>query len=134
MRAADIDPGPLAYRRNDNFCASLTYADGSVANLVYTALGPKQGLSKERMEVFCDGECYVLEDYKGLTRAGDGKVLWSAHEPDKGHAEELARFGDALAAGGPAPIPFEQIVETTAVTLYVEDLLHKRSEDEDHGS
>jgi predicted dehydrogenase len=134
IHAASIDPGALPYRRNDNFCATLTYQDGSVGNLVYTALGPKQGLAKERMEVFCDGECYVLDDYKGLTRAGDGKVLWSSHEPDKGHAEELSRFGDALAGGGPAPIPFEQIVEVTATALYVEDLLHKRSTDEDHGS
>ncbi|HXG12355.1 MAG TPA: bi-domain-containing oxidoreductase [Gemmataceae bacterium] len=131
VQASAIDPGPLPYRRNDNFCATLNYDDGSLATLVYTALGPKTGLSKERMEVFCDGEAYVLDDFRSLVRAGDGKVLWSAAEPDKGHLEELSRFGDALVEGGPAPIPFAQLAETTAVALHIEDLLHKRNPDED---
>lgn len=134
IQAASIDPGSLPYFRTDNFSATLTYQDGSVGNLVYTALGPKQGLSKERMEIFFDGEAYLLEDYKSLIRASDGKVLWSNHEPDKGHAEEMSCFGDALAAGGPSPIPFDQLAETTAVALHVEDLLHKRNRDEDQGS
>ena len=34
--------------------------------------------------------------------------------------------GDALAAGGEAPIPFEEIVETSAAALRVEDLLFSR--------
>jgi predicted dehydrogenase/threonine dehydrogenase-like Zn-dependent dehydrogenase len=131
IQASAIDPGALPYRRNDNFCAGLTYEDGSIASLVYTALGPKAGLGKERLEVFCDGEAYLLDDYKGLTRAGDGKVLWSSAEADKGHAEEMSRLGDALADGGPAPIPFNQLIETTAVALHVEDLLHKRNLDDD---
>jgi hypothetical protein len=45
---------------------------------------------------------------------------------DKGHFEELSRFGDAIANGTEAPIPFEQIVETTAVALHVEDLIYPR--------
>jgi predicted dehydrogenase len=131
IQASAIDPGSLPYRRNDNFSAVLTYEDGSVGSLVYTALGPKAGLAKERMEIFFDGEAYLLEDFKNLVRASDGKVLWSSSEPDKGHAEELSRLGDALAEGAPAPIPFDELVETTAVALRVEDLLHKRTPDDD---
>ncbi|HZU37954.1 MAG TPA: bi-domain-containing oxidoreductase [Gemmataceae bacterium] len=131
IRAQAIHPGSLPYLRNDNFCATLTYEDGSVGNLVYTALGPKQGLGKERLEVFCDGEAYLLDDYKSLTRAGDGKVLWQAKEPDKGHFEELSQFGDTIAAGTEAPIPFDQIMETTAAALQVEDLIQGRIHDED---
>ena len=80
------------------------------------------------MEVFCDGEAYILEDYKSLVRAAHGKVLWSSAEPDKGHAEELSCFGDALAEGRAAPIPFEHLMETTAVALHIEDLLQKKDE------
>jgi hypothetical protein len=54
-------------------------------------------------------------------------VLWQSSDPDKGHFEELSRFGDAVAAGGPAPIPFEEIIETSGVALEVEDLLVGRS-------
>ena len=103
-------------------------ADGSVATLVYTALGPKTGMSKERIEIFADGEAYVVDNFQKATRASDGHVLWQSAEPDKGHAEEFSLLGDAIANGGVAPISFEEIVETTAVSLHVEDLLHGREE------
>jgi predicted dehydrogenase len=129
IQARAIDPGALPYQRNDNFCATIGYEDGSLGNLVYTALGPKQGLPKERIELFVDGEAYIVDDYKSLTRASDGEVLWQSQEVDKGHFEELSRFGDAIASGVEAPIPFEQIVETTAVALHVEELLHNHDVD-----
>jgi predicted dehydrogenase len=128
ITATAIDPGASPHLRNDNFSATIGYADGSVATLTYTALGPKTGLGKERIEIFCDGEAYVVDDFKKLTKASDGSVLWQSGEADKGHAEEFRLLGDALAAGGPSPIPFEEIVETTAVALHVEDLLHHRDE------
>jgi len=128
VSAAAIDPGPLPYARNDNFVATITYEDGTVANLVYTALGPKTGFGKEHITVFCDGEAYVVDDFRQLTRGSDGTVLWEASEPDKGHFEELSRFGDAIAAGAPPPIPFAELVETSALALHIEDLIHGRTE------
>jgi predicted dehydrogenase len=125
VSAAAIDPGGLAHSRSENFSATLGYRDGSVATLVYTSLGPK-GLAKERLEVFADGEAYLLDDYTALTRASDGQVLWRSAEPDKGHAAGLARLGEAIASGGSSPTPFEEVVETTAAALTIEDLLHGR--------
>jgi predicted dehydrogenase/threonine dehydrogenase-like Zn-dependent dehydrogenase len=122
--AAAIDPGQQPYARNDNFAATITYADGSVASLVYTALGPKTGLGKEHITVFCDGDAFIVDDFKKLTKASDGSVLWESGEPDKGHFEELSRFGDAIAASGDAPIPFDELVEASSIALYVEDLIH----------
>ena len=106
----------------------VTYDDGSLAHLVYTSLGPKTGLGKERIEVFCDGEAFVVDDFKSLVKSSDGAVLWQSSEADKGHFEELSRFGDAIAQGAPAPIPFDELVETSAVALHVQDLLQGRSE------
>jgi len=60
-----------------------------------------------------------------VTRERTGEVLWEG-EVDKAF-EELSRFGDALATDGPAPIPFEEILETTAVSLQIEDQLHGRA-------
>lgn len=128
IHAAAIDPGALAYLRSDNFSATIQYEDGSLANLIYTALGPKQGLAKERLEVFCDGECWIVDDYKKLTRASDQAVLWQSAEADKGHFEELSRWGDAIATGSDSPIPFAELVETTAVALHIEDQLFGRTE------
>jgi predicted dehydrogenase len=126
ISATAIDPGSLPYNRNDNFFATIAYEDGSVGNLTYTALGPNDGLPKERIELFCDGEAYIVDDFKKLTRSSDNKTLWESAEVDKGHFEELSRFGDAIATGQSSPIPFEEIVETSGVALHVEDLLHDR--------
>jgi predicted dehydrogenase/threonine dehydrogenase-like Zn-dependent dehydrogenase len=125
VNATAIDPGSLPYLRNDNFSATISYGDGTVATLVYTALGPKTGLGKERIEVFCDGEAYLIDDFKNLIKTSDGTVLWQSAEVDKGHFEEISRLGDAIAGGEP-PIPVDDIFETTAVSLHVEDLLQRR--------
>ena len=120
INVASIDAHDSSYFRNDNFCATLGYADGSVGNLVYTALGPRGGMPKERIEIFADGEAYIVDDFKSLTRASDGHVLWSG-DADKGHQEELSRVGDSIANGGAPPIPFGEIIETSAVSLEIED-------------
>jgi len=123
---AAIDPGALPYARSDNFAATIAYEDGSIASLVYTALGPRTGLGKEHITVFCDGEAFVVDDFKKLTQTSDGAVLWQSSEPDKGHFEELSRLGDAIAAGASAPISFDELIETSAVALSVDDLIHGR--------
>jgi predicted dehydrogenase/threonine dehydrogenase-like Zn-dependent dehydrogenase len=125
IAATAIEPAGSAYFKNDNFVATIGYADGSVCNLVYSASGPKEGLPKERIEVLCGGEAWIVDDFKSLTRASDGQPLWSGAQ-DKGHFEELSRLGDAIATGGEAPIPFAEILETSAVALHVEDLIMGR--------
>ena len=125
IQAQAINPQGTAYLRNDNFCATMGYEDGSIGNLVYTALGPKQGMSKEYIEVFVDGNAYIVDDFKSLVRAGDSAELWSG-DVDKGHFEELSRFGESIVGDGEAPIPFDEIIETSAVALHVEDLLYGR--------
>jgi predicted dehydrogenase/threonine dehydrogenase-like Zn-dependent dehydrogenase len=127
VSAEAIDPNGLPYLRNDNFCATIRYADGSIGNLVYTALGPKTGLPKERLEVFCDGEAYVLDDYRSLMRASDSKYLWQDSAVDKGHYEQLSSFGNAISKGEGSPISFEELMETSALALHVEDLLHGKA-------
>jgi predicted dehydrogenase/threonine dehydrogenase-like Zn-dependent dehydrogenase len=121
-----IGTAGLPHLATDNFTAVLGYADGSVANLIYTSLGPKAGLAKERIEVFVDGECYLLDDFRSLVRSGDGEVLWQAEAADKGHFEELRRLGASIFDATPAPISFTELVEVTATALHVEDLLHGR--------
>ena len=131
VSATAIDPGTLPYFRNDNFAATMSYADGSVCTLTYTSLGPKTGMGKEYIEVFSDGEAYILDDFKKATKASDGAVLWQNAEVDKGHREELSQLGDAIAAGSASPISYDELIETTALSLRVEDQLHGRSDDED---
>ena len=46
--------------------------------------------------------------------------LW---RQDKGNAACVAAFVEAVKRGGPAPIPFEELVEVTRVTFDVVDAL-----------
>jgi len=42
---------------------------------------------------------------------------------DKGHAEALARFVAAVRAGGPAPMPEDELVESSLATIGVRESL-----------
>ncbi len=128
IAASGINPKETSLQRNDNFTATMTYADGSMATLTYVSVGPKTGLAKERMEVFCGNEAYLLDDYRSLTECSTGKILWRAEAADKGHDEEILRFGNLVATGGEPVVPFDEIVEASAIALTVEDLLHGRAE------
>ena len=83
-------------------------------------------MPKERIEVFCDGEAYIIDDFKSLTCASNGEILWQSEIVDKGQFEQLKRFGTAIDLGVGAPISFEEIIETTAVALHIDDMLNGR--------
>ncbi len=114
-------PGESRYRSDDNFAATLAYADGSIATLTYTALGDVRA-PKERLSAYADGAVYELEDYRSLARAG-APDLWSGSAPDKGHRAELGAFVRAIREGGAWPIPLEEQLEVTRTALEVERCL-----------
>jgi len=78
---------------SDSFVATLGFADGSRAALVYTGLGDP-GLAKERIEVFRHGTALVLDDFTALTVHGGPGGSLSLPRQDKGIAgqwEAIAR-------------------------------------------
>jgi predicted dehydrogenase/threonine dehydrogenase-like Zn-dependent dehydrogenase len=79
----------------EDLAAVLRFADGSVANLVYTASGTTS-YAKERLEMFCGGNVYVLDDFRRLTVRGSKRLDLANRSGDKGHAAELAQFAAAL--------------------------------------
>ncbi len=92
-------------------------ADGSLLTLSYVDSGSRR-LSKERLEVFAGGRSWVLEDWRVLQTFGERRRRrvrrWSQA---KGHPEELAAFVSAICAGGPEPIPVDQVIATTQATF-----------------
>lgn len=110
------------YKPNENFFASITYADGSVCNLLYTALGNKEA-SKERMEVFADGKVYIMENFKTLTTFGGGAKPHSSRTPEKGQLQELELLGDCITNGGGWPISLEEQLQATETSFLVEEQL-----------
>lgn len=122
VQAAAIEPRTGTYARNDNFTATFTFEDGSVATLVYTALGSTDH-PKEQAEVFCDGKVYVLEDYRALRVVGSPAAGVETKVVDKGQAAEIAAFARAIREGGEWPIPLWQQEQAMRMAFDVEDAL-----------
>lgn len=82
----------------DNVAATLHYADGSLATILYTSLGSPQ-LPKERLELFWDGRALVLDDFTHLIAHGFPLRAVQTEGQDKGWAAQLDRFIEALRGG-----------------------------------
>ena len=117
------------WARNDNFSATLSFADGSVCSLLYTAMGSKK-YAKERLELFCDGSVLVLDDYKRLTITGRPAKGWSAVTQDKGQFEELKALAAMIRSGAPEGYIEEQIA-VSRITLESERRLMSREQIDD---
>jgi polar amino acid transport system substrate-binding protein len=100
----------------ENVVVAVQYANGSVGNLMYLTQGGAK-IPKEYVEVFGGGSTAQLTNFEALTffdRARADKVR-VAH--DKGQANQLAAFVDAVRAGRPMPISLESLFDTTLTTL-----------------
>ena len=102
-------PDGSRYNR-DNVAATLSFVDGSIANLLYLANGDK-AVAKEYFEVFCEGGVAILNNFRTLELARDRKTQRTKSRADKGHKRELQLTIDAMRTGSPAPISFEELVE-----------------------
>lgn len=123
VNAQAITPATAHYRRDDNFAANFTFADGSVASLTYTALGAKD-FPKERMELFCDGKVMALDDYRELKVYGAKGRDLTGRTIDKGHADALKAFIEAALGRKDWPIPLWQQLQATEMALSVEAVLN----------
>jgi predicted dehydrogenase len=112
------------FGRADNFIATITFNDGSVASMTYTALGSSD-CPKERVEIFADGKVGILDDFKKLTLAGAKGYDSESHLSNKGHKEELQAFAQSILKGEEWPIPLWQQIQATEIALRVEDTLQR---------
>jgi predicted dehydrogenase/threonine dehydrogenase-like Zn-dependent dehydrogenase len=123
VNAYSITPSSKQWARNDNFVATLKYADGSVCTLTYTALGDKS-YPKEQMEVFADGKVLVMDDYKSVTVHGGKHKGWSSAAMQKGQLEELDALSATLLKGASWPISLEEQLQTSRVSLQIEQQIN----------
>jgi len=71
----------------DNVMATVRYDDGSVASLLYTALGASD-LSKEYVEIYADSKVMMIDDYRALRVYGVRVKAWKSQAQDKGQRGE----------------------------------------------
>ena len=106
-----------------NVHIQVSLADGSMGEILYLASGDAS-VSKERLEVFGRGRTAICEDFRKFWfhQSNQCKAK-SLFQQDKGHAEEMRRFVDAVAGKGPPPIPFESLWATTLATFRIRESL-----------
>jgi predicted dehydrogenase/threonine dehydrogenase-like Zn-dependent dehydrogenase len=108
-----------AISSSDNVSISLKYKDGSVANLIYTALGNVK-FPKENLELYCDNKIYKMTDYVGLEIIGDKNYESVLEQADKGHLQELIEYHDMLTGEDKdLVISMHDMIQATQATLLI---------------
>jgi predicted dehydrogenase/threonine dehydrogenase-like Zn-dependent dehydrogenase len=102
---------------NDNVCISLRFADGSVANVTYTADGSK-AMAKEYVEVFGGGRSAVIDDFRSaVLYEGDTAVRRvRPSRQDKGQKAMLMAWIEGLRRGVSA-LPLQTALSVSAATI-----------------
>ncbi|MBN1230825.1 MAG: bi-domain-containing oxidoreductase [Anaerolineales bacterium] len=102
----------------DNFVLTMKFPDGSLGTVTYLANGDKS-YPKERVEVFSGSRIAILDDFRSLETSyrGKRKTVKSPLGQDKGHKQAWQEFCSAINKGEGAPIPYDQLVGVTRLTI-----------------
>jgi len=102
---------------NDNLCLSLTFANGSVANITYTADGAK-AMSKEYVEVFGGGRSAQINDFKEVSLFSgdsDSRTIKLGTQ-DKGQKAMISAWLQSLMTGTPC-VDFNCLMATSLASI-----------------
>lgn len=101
----------------DTVSLQLGFEDGSIGTIQYISNGSRS-FPKERLEVFCAGRVLQLDNFRRLNGYGwPGFKRLSLWRQNKGQRACASAFLQAVKDGGPAPIPFEEIIEVSRVSI-----------------
>lgn len=102
----------------DSVVINMEFDNGSIGIVQYLTNGSKS-YPKERVEVFCGGKIYQLNNYKNLC-IYDNNIFnfnWGLKwRQNKGQEACLANFFSAIKNGSMSPIPIEEIFTVTEIT------------------
>ncbi|GAB5534164.1 MAG: bi-domain-containing oxidoreductase [Rubricoccaceae bacterium] len=105
---------------------SVAFEDGSTAVLHYLATG-SNAFPKERIEGFFDGKTFAIDNWRKLRRYGfSGRRFERPRGMDKGHDAEMELWMKAVRAGGPAPIPLDELLEVSRWSVRAAELARTR--------
>jgi len=104
----------------DNVSALVRYADGSVATLQYLTQGALK-VPKEYLEVFGGGLTAQMHNFESLLVFEHERQKKVSMRLDKGQQAEMDAFVDAVKRGAAMPIPLDSLIDTTGVTLAIEE-------------
>jgi predicted dehydrogenase/NADPH:quinone reductase-like Zn-dependent oxidoreductase len=110
---------------DDKASVTLRFADGSLGTILYLANGHKS-FQKERLDVFADGRVLQLNNFRKLSGYGwpafSRMNLW---RQDKGQRACAVAFVRAVENGTASPIPYDEVMEVSRVTIAVAEALRE---------
>jgi len=115
-----INANSEKYINNDNISMNIEFANGSLANIIYTSMGPKS-YPKENVRVFTNGNVAELKNFvKAEIYKGGRKIKKSKLQQDKGFMEEYEYIRDIIKGKRENDyLTFGEIYETTKSTIGV---------------
>jgi len=123
--ASTIGSGPGVDIREDKVSITLSFLDGSLGTIHYLSNGGPS-FPKERIEVFCDNSVLQMDNYrvlKGYNWPGFKKL--KLFKQDKGQKACASSFVDAIAHGTESPIPYNEIMESSRISIEISNILKK---------
>ena len=119
IKARDKDKSS---KRDDRAIINLEFENGSIGSIHYFSNGgPSQ---KERIEVFCGNSTLQLNNFKELIGHGWKNFKnYKTYSQDKGQETCVKEFLDSVKNNSLAPIPFEDIIEVSKITIDIAESL-----------
>jgi len=103
----------------EDVSVTLRFADGSLANIVYTTLGDTS-FSKELIECYKGGGVCRIDNFRELVIVSSGKQIAKKKSvaQDKGHNAQVKAFVDGVIGGVP-PVDEQSLIDSSMATLLV---------------
>jgi len=118
-----IGESRLVEVRDDKVVIVLSFADGSVGVINYLSNGGK-AFPKERIEVFSNDAVLQLNNFRELRGFGwKGFNKFKTMRQNKGQKECVAAFVNSVTSGSMAPIPMQEILEVSRLTINIAESL-----------
>ena len=116
VSAFSLPTGKKAPIGENNLVVSIRFADGSIGNLTYTTVGSRTS-GGERIEVYAPGLGAFAEDFKKLVIKRNLVSKRSSMFAEKGYAEQMKSFFDAIRSGQQQAVTVRDGARATIVCL-----------------
>ena len=127
IKTLSANPLADALHHHDTLNINIEFENGSIANISYYSNGNKK-VPKEVIEIFQGGSVTVINDFKIMTEYEKSVSVTKLKQQDKGHSEEIKLFLEAVKKGNSAPIPFNEIYNSSLATFKVLESISKNGE------
>ena len=127
FQAMMIGESPGIEIREDKVSITISFEDGSFGTIHYLANGGSI-FPKERIEVFCEDAVLKLDNYRLLEGYGwPGFRNMKLLKQDKGQKACVKAFLDAIREGKASPIPYNELIESSRVSIEIAESLRQTS-------